>query len=170
MDSSACTSTSTGRAFLPKRQPSYERTGTQDDNVVFMTMPRPLWDFHREYGNDELEAMSEEINADVTTYSMKDPIDFPHWTWIISTSAYRQSRDLDEEFLKRDQDRLGMYIYNDFTGYGIQEVVENLVSCLYAEQPCLTSPNTRGFSFIPSQSSLRKLEAQRFFFGLIWRP
>ena len=42
---------------------------------------------------------------------------------------------------KRDQDRFGCYFYNDFTGYGIQEVAENQVSnfflfawicCLYA--------------------------------------
>lgn len=26
---------------------------------------------------------------------------------------------------KRDQDKFRMYIYNDFTGYGLQEVIEN---------------------------------------------
>jgi len=36
---------------------------------------------------------------------------------------------LDKEQEKRDQDRLGMFIYNDWNGWGISEAMENFVRC-----------------------------------------
>jgi hypothetical protein len=35
--------------------------------------------------------------------------------------------NLDKEVEKRDQDRFDMHIYNDWTGWGISEVLENYV-------------------------------------------
>lgn len=37
------------------------------------------------------------------------------------------------EVLKRDQDAFGCYFYNDFTGYGQQEVIENMLQAAYNE-------------------------------------
>jgi hypothetical protein len=33
-----------------------------------------------------------------------------------------------QEALKRNQDEFDMHIYNDFTGYGMHELMENIVS------------------------------------------
>ena len=35
--------------------------------------------------------------------------------------------EINQEVEKRDQDMHGMYIYNDFSGYGVTEVMENMV-------------------------------------------
>lgn len=41
---------------------------------------------------------------------------------------------LTAEQQKRDQQFHGMYIYNDWTGYGMTEVMDNYVSCqIFAE-------------------------------------
>jgi len=123
-------------------QPSGDsNTAEEQGNLVFVTMPRPIWDFHREYDEDELEEMSEEeveklqmkLDSEFETYFEKKPRDTPNWRWILSTSAYKLSQQLDREFQKRDQDRFGMYIYNDFTGYGIQEVLENWLQSFVIE-------------------------------------
>lgn len=52
----------------------------------------------------------------------------PTWKWIISRQARRMHIDLGKEAWKRNQDAHGQYHYNDFTGYGFQEAVENMVS------------------------------------------
>lgn len=134
-------------AVIPRS--SAQSKPVPEANLVFMTMPRPTWDFHREYDDNKLDAMPREdreklqaaINADFTTYFKKTPEDFPDWGWIVSTSAYRLSQHLIKEIQRRDQDELGLYISNDFTGYGTQEVIENLVDCPQAEWIHIVSSN-----------------------------
>jgi hypothetical protein len=45
---------------------------------------------------------------------------------VYSTTLWPREED-DDEIDKRDQDCHNMYIYNDWTGYGVTEVMENMV-------------------------------------------
>jgi hypothetical protein len=47
----------------------------------------------------------------------------------VSEDGMNICEKLDAECKKRDQDARGMYIYNDWNGWGMSEVIENLVSC-----------------------------------------
>lgn len=46
----------------------------------------------------------------------------------ITKAGYEKFIEINQEVEKRDQDSQGMYIYNDFSGYGVTEVLENTVS------------------------------------------
>jgi len=50
----------------------------------------------------------------------------------VTTEGIEKFQWMVEEQDKRDQDRHNMYIYNDFSGYGTTEMIENLVSSLSA--------------------------------------
>jgi hypothetical protein len=45
----------------------------------------------------------------------------------VSKAGMEKFIEINQEVNKRDQDLHGMYIYNDFSGYGVTEVMENLV-------------------------------------------
>jgi hypothetical protein len=45
----------------------------------------------------------------------------------VSKAGMEKFIEINQEVDKRDQDLHGMYIYNDFSGYGVTEVMENLV-------------------------------------------
>jgi hypothetical protein len=47
----------------------------------------------------------------------------------VSEEGMELCQKLDKEQEKRDQDRLGMFIYNDWNGWGISEAMENFVRC-----------------------------------------
>jgi hypothetical protein len=61
----------------------------------------------------------------------KDPADYPAWNWTMSKRGLSIVAELTKEYWKRDQDAHGEYIYNDWTGYGFQELLEN-EACLKA--------------------------------------
>jgi hypothetical protein len=45
----------------------------------------------------------------------------------VSKAGMEKFIEINQEIEKRDQDMQGMYIYNDFSGYGVTEVMENMV-------------------------------------------
>jgi hypothetical protein len=47
----------------------------------------------------------------------------------VSEEGMKLCEKLDKEQEKRDQDRRGMFIYNDWNGWGISEAMENFVRC-----------------------------------------
>ena len=51
----------------------------------------------------------------------------PEYNWIATKTGFELLLKWMDELSKRDQDNFGMYIYNDFTGYGTMEVMENMV-------------------------------------------
>lgn len=105
----------------------------------FMTLPRPMFDFHRQYDPEDIEGMSKakvdrlqkNHDAESKLHFKKDPKDFPGWAWIISKHGHKMFQKMDIDVQKRDQDRFGMHIYSDWTGYGVQEILENWVSTLW---------------------------------------
>lgn len=51
----------------------------------------------------------------------------PEHKWIMTKAGFYLFMKWVEEQAKRDQDNFDMYIYNDFSGYGTKEVMENMV-------------------------------------------
>ncbi|KAL9079130.1 MAG: hypothetical protein Q9157_001970 [Trypethelium eluteriae] len=49
----------------------------------------------------------------------------PDWTWFTTRKAWQMRDDLKCEADFRNPDYFDMYVYNDFAGYGIQQVIEN---------------------------------------------
>jgi hypothetical protein len=52
----------------------------------------------------------------------------PDWPWSFTMRGIDRCDWWQQEALKRNQDEFDMHIYNDFTGYGMHEVMENIVS------------------------------------------
>ena len=50
----------------------------------------------------------------------------------VTKAGMERFLEINQEVDKRDQDTHGMYIYNDFSGYGVIEVLENMV-CQYVQ-------------------------------------
>jgi len=112
-----------------------EQTSPHVD-LDFMTISRPMFDFHEQYDPDDLAKMSKkkidklekDYNAENELHFKKDIKDFPEWKWIVSRKGYKMFVNMDVDIQKRDQDRFMMHVYTDFSGYGVQEVIENWVS------------------------------------------
>jgi hypothetical protein len=85
---------------------------------------------------------------------LKPAAEFPGYTWTVywichyalhailipyniaifkGAKARKLIKKYDLQTQKRDQDSLGMFIYNDFTGYGLQEVIQNQLSAFNKE-------------------------------------
>jgi hypothetical protein len=58
-------------------------------------------------------------------YDGKPTEEFPDWPYVISEATAELVTEYSLESTKRNQDDFDMYVSNDFTGYGMQEVVEN---------------------------------------------
>lgn len=103
--------------------------------LEWITLPRPMWDVWSQYGSN-LERMDDdaqkELQKDVQKqhekYFEKPVEENPDWPWVVSRQGWDVFNNNDLAAWKRDQDEAGMYVYNDFTGYGLQEVIENQVS------------------------------------------
>jgi hypothetical protein len=101
--------------------------------------PRPIHDrkleqFDHCENEDEDEGDEEEdeqkiydaYNKDAKSkWNGKPASQFPDHKWIISEQGWEAYINLGEQADYRDPDNFDMYIYNDFYGYGIQEVIEN---------------------------------------------
>jgi hypothetical protein len=59
----------------------------------------------------------------------------PDWKWVISKQGDRLTQRLLKEAWKRDQDCHDEYFYNDFSGYGQQELMENEVGTILPSPP-----------------------------------
>ncbi|KFY69617.1 hypothetical protein V496_00094 [Pseudogymnoascus sp. VKM F-4515 (FW-2607)] len=106
---------------------------TTESSMRFFCVPRPPWDFILEhkapnYDDDEDENVNSprerkwtEILKEARKIWLKPAAEFPGYTW----TARKLNTKYDIQTQKRDQDLFGMYIYNDFTGYGLQEVIQN---------------------------------------------
>lgn len=56
--------------------------------------------------------------------------DTAHHKRVVTKRGYELATEWRVQKEKRDQDAFGMYIFNDWTGYGICEVIENMVRLL----------------------------------------
>jgi hypothetical protein len=84
-------------------------------------------------GNDEEEKDKDRDTENNVAASPRVVTDegFP-----VTKLGWEKFVEINEEVDKRDQDMHDMYIYNDFTGYGIKEVLENTASQLFLSTSC----------------------------------
>ncbi len=103
----------------------------------YYCMNRPFFDFENENEEkDEDEQLDEDEIEDQYNggLSSKDNIackpaaDHPDHKWILMWQAWKKFCYLKRHALYTNPDAFGMYIYNDFNGYGLQELVQNTVS------------------------------------------
>jgi hypothetical protein len=116
------------KELLPKIDPSKDLSGyfNSKPNVhgqsdfEYLTIPRPIFDYARQYTNVEMEQRVDfdVVKALAKKYNRKPIADHPNYKWIISKPAMDISDNLCKQDQKRNQDAFGMYIYNDFYGYG----------------------------------------------------
>ncbi|EON68928.1 hypothetical protein W97_08186 [Coniosporium apollinis CBS 100218] len=97
----------------------------------WVTVARMNIDRRRERrGKDDEEPSEEEINAakvEFEKYNAKPLSEHPDWPWRVSKPARKMAAKYAQDVDKRDPDIFGMYIYNDYHGYGTAEVIENML-------------------------------------------
>lgn len=96
----------------------------------FIPIARPFWDIRAEAFDKEAEEDDESDSSDAEdteTLRIRDDLDSPEWPWTLSSSAIDKYHELKKQAELRDQDIQDVYMYNDFTAYGVNEVVDNWV-------------------------------------------
>jgi hypothetical protein len=104
----------------------------------FISIPRPSWDIRAEAWDNEADEDDESDSRDEedTEAASETPqnqdksatdLDSPDWPWVISSLALDKYYELEKQAENRDQDLQDVYMYNDFTAYGVNEVVDNRV-------------------------------------------
>ncbi|KAI7977837.1 hypothetical protein EIK77_009377 [Talaromyces pinophilus] len=96
----------------------------------FIPIARPFWDIRAEEFDKEVDDDDESESSDAEdteTLRIRDDLDSPEWPWTLSSSAIDKYHELKKQAELRDQDMQGVYVYNDFTAYGVNEVVDNWV-------------------------------------------
>jgi hypothetical protein len=84
-----------------------------------------------EEGDDDEEEDDEDniyskYNKDIKAeWNGKPASEYPEHRWVISEKGFEDFCKLEIQADYRNPDNFAMYIYNDFWGYGIQEVIEN---------------------------------------------
>ena len=76
---------------------------------------------------EELEEHYDEMFKD-SNVALKPVAEFPDHKWIVLWETWTLICEYRRLATYTNPDMFGMHIYNDFNGYGIQELVENLVS------------------------------------------
>jgi hypothetical protein len=77
--------------------------------------------FHEMY----TKKFEEDANSGVILEPAKD---HPEWKWVMLWEGFKNVGDYRRRSQYCDPDRFGMYIYNDFVGKGLMELMENMVS------------------------------------------
>ena len=114
-----------------------------DDNLEnrppyeYYCLTRPFFDFENENEDkDEDEQLDEDeiedrynelLTSTKDSVATKPAADHPDHKWISMWQAWKKYCYLKRHALYTNPDMFGMYIYNDFHGYGIQELVQNTV-------------------------------------------
>ncbi|KAL9117753.1 MAG: hypothetical protein Q9187_005708 [Circinaria calcarea] len=88
---------------------------------------RPIFDVEAQYEDSEDEEAAEQADTCGSKRCICDQAadDHPGHTWVFTKAGKAAFAKWFEEQMKRDQDEHGLYIYNDFSGYGATEVMEN---------------------------------------------
>lgn len=100
-----------------------------------VAMCRPSWDREDHDEDDEDGAAQDELDKEFGIEldeegHAKSCYCGERWPWRVTSNGWKLIKKLQGELAKRDQDLHDMHIFNDFTGHGIQEVMENKVCCV----------------------------------------
>lgn len=96
--------------------------------LKYATHPKPLYIVDPE--DVETGKESQPTAEKEKCYDGKPAEKFPDWPYVISEATAELVTKYSLEYTKRDQDVFSMYVSNDFTGYGMQEVVENQLTAI----------------------------------------
>ncbi|KAF3404337.1 hypothetical protein DPV78_002234 [Talaromyces pinophilus] len=102
----------------------------------YIPIARPFWDIRAEEFDKEVDDDDESESSDAEdteTLRIRDDLDSPEWPWTLSSSAIDKYHELKKQAELRDQDMQGVYVYNDFTAYGVNEVVDNWLKDFHRE-------------------------------------
>lgn len=131
-----------------RNQSNQAKSSTPKDPFEYITRCRPFFDFKNENrlklndanGDDEdddgyLDAdelrehfMEESKCGKDGCLCLKPLGENLDWVWTTTRKASEMHFDLRRGTDFRDPDNFGMYVFNDFAGYGMQELIENMVS------------------------------------------
>lgn len=96
----------------------------------------PLSEREKEAGSDGDEEEDEEEYEDnsqarcddgETCTCNKPAEDYPQHQWVVTKKGYEMALEWVEQREKRCQDNFDLYIFNRYNGYGISEVIENML-------------------------------------------
>jgi hypothetical protein len=91
--------------------------------LKYVTYPKPSYSVDPE--GIETGKESQPIAKTEKRYDGKPAEEFPDWPYVISEATAELVTKYSLESTKRNQYNFRMYVSNDFTGYGMQEVIEN---------------------------------------------
>lgn len=109
-----------------KNRPPYE----------YYCLQRPFHDYEKENEDKdedeqlEEDELGEQYNAKLDSednLAGKPVANHPDYKWVSMWSSWTKYCDLKRLAFYTCPDAFGMYIYNDFNGYGLQELVQNTV-------------------------------------------
>lgn len=128
--------------------------GEGSENAIpkpkFVCLPRPYWDIQHEKWDKRNEPKNEADAEDESDDDDDDDDDAdgdesndeqgtlptgsahendPSWVWFMSEEGMLKYNYLEKQAANRDQDEHGLYVYSNFTAYGVNEVVDNWVGC-----------------------------------------
>ncbi|KAF2813464.1 uncharacterized protein BDZ99DRAFT_460703 [Mytilinidion resinicola] len=109
------------------------------EGLEYRCMSRPWKDRKAEWRDDEDmdeepdEEDMEQCIEENKKYSEATPEEVPEWPWVVTKMGNYLVNEYTDQAQRRDQDNFDMYVYNDFTGYGLQEVVENQLVAFHEE-------------------------------------
>jgi len=106
------------------------------EGLEYRCMSRPWEDRKAEWrdlGEEPDDEDMERYREENKKYSEATPEEVPEWPWVITKMGNYLVNVYTDQAERRDQDNFDMYVYNDFTGYGLQEVVENQLVAFHQE-------------------------------------
>ncbi|KAI2476711.1 hypothetical protein Ptr902_11695 [Pyrenophora tritici-repentis] len=109
--------------YVTYAKPSYAKPSYAKPSYAKPSYAKPSYDVNLE----DIETGKEIRLAaeDEKRYDGKPAEKFPDWPYVISEAAAELVTKYSLESTKRNQDNFSMYVSNDFTGNGMQEVIEN---------------------------------------------
>ncbi|KAJ4340781.1 hypothetical protein N0V95_007389 [Ascochyta clinopodiicola] len=107
--------------------PQYEYVGMHRPRVDYTIENRLLGEAAKDV--DDLEALySDSCNAENKAGIMLEPAkDHPEHKWCIMWEGYKMLMNYERRAKYCNPDYFGMHIYNDFEGWGFQELLENFI-------------------------------------------
>ncbi len=98
------------------------------DGKTWICICRPTEEIAEDLGVDEDdEAVSQACDGGNSCVCKKPADDYPEHQWIVTKKGFELTLEWQTQQAKRDQDYFDMHVFSDWSGYGICEVIENMV-------------------------------------------
>lgn len=108
------------------------RVPQKADGRIWICICRPTEDVAQanEIDEDDEDAIEElqTCGGGKKCLCKKPADDYPDHRWIMTKKGFEMTLEWQTEQAKRDQDNFDMYIFNDWSGYGVVEVMEIIAS------------------------------------------